>query len=149
MGLKSKGIVFASIIGGILIAGQVGQATPEKKKIEPLHDPDVIMIDNKGYKKDRKGPVRFTHKQHARVYKILCWECHHVYDQGENVWVPWGETKKCRQCHDPIKNEPTNKKLQKAYHYNCKVCHEALAKKSKEKTIRDAKKCTNCHLKQQ
>lgn len=147
MSLKSTGMIIATIIGGMLVVGQVGQATPKKKKIESLRDLDVIMIDNKGYKKDKKGPVRFTHKRHARMHRVSCWECHHVYVKGENVWVPWGETKKCNQCHDPINDGPTNKKLQKAFHYNCKKCHEALAKENKK--MGDAKKCTNCHLKKQ
>ena len=145
MSLKLIGIVIASVIGGMLVIGQVGQATSKKIVAEKPQDLDVIMIDNKGYKKDRKGPVRFTHKRHALIHKVSCWECHHVYDKGENVWVPWGETKKCNQCHDPIKDGPTNKNLHKAFHYNCKVCHEALAKKAKK--AGDARKCTNCHLK--
>ena len=79
---------------------------------------DVLILDNLGYKKNRKGPVEFSHLKHAQDYRILCWECHHKYKDKENVWVPWAKTKKCRECHDPIKKEITEIKLQKAFHYS-------------------------------
>lgn len=107
---------------------------------------DVLILDNEGYKKDRKGPVEFSHKKHARDYKVLCWECHHEYKDKENIWVPWVETKKCRECHDPMKKEITEIKLQKAFHYNCKGCHKALAKEDKKTGA--YQKCAGCHKKE-
>jgi hypothetical protein len=44
---------------------------------------DIIVIDNKGYDQDRRGPVKFTHKKHAEDYKVACNECHHEYENGE------------------------------------------------------------------
>ena len=109
-------------------------------------DLDVLILDNEGYKKDRKGPVEFSHRKHAKDYRVLCWECHHEYKDKENVWAPWAETKKCRECHDPLKKEITEIKLQKAFHYNCKGCHKALAKE--EKKTGAYQKCAGCHKKQ-
>ena len=106
---------------------------------------DVIILDDKGYKKNRKGPVTFTHKEHAKEYRVFCWQCHHVYKDGKNVWVGWGKTKKCRQCHHPQKKDPTGIMLQKAYHLGCKGCHKKLFEEKKETGA--FKKCGGCHAK--
>jgi hypothetical protein len=64
---------------------------------------EIIIIDNKGYRTDRKGPSRFEHVKHARDYKISCWACHHDYDNDKkNIWSPWGEKKTWSECHDPV-----------------------------------------------
>lgn len=108
---------------------------------------NVILLNNQGYKKKRKGPVEFTHKKHVYEYKAFCWNCHHDYQDGKNVWVPWGATKQCDQCHSPTKKEPNKIMLQKAFHYQCKGCHQDLAKK-KMKTG-PYRKCGGCHLKKE
>ena len=107
---------------------------------------DMILINYEGYKADRRGPVEFTHLLHARDFNILCWECHHEYNNDkENVWSPWGMTEKCNQCHDPLKQSDTGIKLQKAFHVNCKTCHKNLAKQKKK--TGPFKKCYGCHKK--
>ena len=106
---------------------------------------NVILLNNQGYKKKRKGPVEFTHKKHVYQYRLFCWDCHHDYKDGQNVWVPWGETKRCDQCHDPRKKEPNKIMLQKAFHYQCKGCHKKLAKEKKKTGA--YRKCGGCHLK--
>ncbi len=114
----------------------------------PKADPrnlNLILLNNQGYKKKRKGPVEFTHKKHVYQYRLFCWDCHHDYKDGQNVWVPWGETKRCNQCHDPKNKEHNKIMLQKAFHYQCKGCHKDLAKK-KMKTGA-YRKCGGCHLK--
>jgi hypothetical protein len=114
----------------------------------PKADPEnlnLILLNNQGYKKKRKGPVEFTHKKHVYQYRLFCWDCHHDYKDGQNVWVPWGETKRCNQCHDPKSKEHNKIMLQKAFHYQCKGCHKDLAKK-KMKTGA-YRKCGGCHLK--
>ena len=116
---------------------------PAMNKRRGTKNLDVILLNNQGYKKKRKGPVEFTHKKHAYEYRFLCWDCHHDYKDGQNIWVPWGETKRCSQCHDPRKKEPNKIMLQKAFHYQCKGCHKEL-----EKIGRKAgayKKCGGCH----
>lgn len=107
-------------------------------------DLDTITIDNKGYSKDRKSPVVFEHRAHAYDYEISCWSCHHDFKDGEDVWSPWGETKQCRECHDPVEKKGDAFKLQKAYHFNCKNCH-------KEMEIfgpgdREYRVCSVCHI---
>jgi len=110
-------------------------------------DLDVILLNNQGYKKKRKGPVEFTHKKHAYEYRLSCWDCHHDYKDGQNIWVPWGETKECSQCHNPNKKEPNKIMLQKAFHFQCKGCHEKFAKIGKKSGGYD--KCGSCHRKKE
>ena len=106
--------------------------------------PDVIMIENKGYKKDLKGPVKFMHKEHSADYKIACTECHHEYKDGKNVWKEGDPVKPCSACHDPNKKQGNAPKLQNAFHTNCKDCHKAEDKKGKKAPYR---KCNDCHEK--
>ena len=110
---------------------------------------DVIILNGEDYKKNRKGPVEFTHKKHALDYKILCWECHHVYEddnrENPNLYSPWGETDTCDSCHDPKEEEITDIRLQRAYHLNCKGCHKQLAHEKKK--AGEYRKCTGCHQK--
>ena len=121
----------------------VGAYTDDSEDTTGSTDLDVIIIDNKDYKKDRKGPVTFNHKKHAWEYKVFCWQCHHDYKEGENVWAAWGTTKKCSQCHNPIIEQGAAMKLKKAYHVNCKTCHKELAVFGEQPS--EYRKCNRCH----
>ena len=106
--------------------------------------PDEIKIENEGYKKNKKGPVPLSHKKHSEEYKIKCTECHHDYQDGKNVWKDSDPVKKCSECHNPLKKEGKVKKLQNAYHRNCKDCHKVAVKEGKKAPF---KKCNDCHEK--
>ena len=122
------GLVFTTV--GVLSAADV---------------PDNVTIENEGYAKDKKGPVILKHKEHSVDYKIACTECHHDYQDGKNVWKEGDPVKKCSDCHDPNKTEGKVKKLQLAFHSNCKDCHkEEIAAGKKDAPY---KKCTDCHQK--
>lgn len=128
------------------------------KIVQDSPDLDILVINNKNYKKDRKEPSRFEHKKHAMEYKITCFECHHEYraadkeapaepdKEKENLYNPWKETKKCAECHDPLVKKDNAPKLQAAYHLNCKGCHEEK-KIYKDKSPLEYRKCTTCHQK--
>ena len=108
--------------------------------------PDEATIENEGYKKDKKGPVKLSHKKHSEEYKVACADCHHDYKDGKNVWKDTDPVKKCSECHNPLKKDGKIKKLQNAYHRNCKNCHkEVIAKDATKKA--PFKKCTECHQK--
>ena len=109
------------------------------------HESDLITIENEGYTKDRKGPVKFNHLKHAFNDKILCWECHHDYADKKNTWSPWGTTEKCIECHMPSEDMDNVPNLQKAYHTNCKNCHKALEEPKKKNA--PYRKCYGCHEK--
>jgi len=121
---KGKIALFASVIVGILFmaAGLLTAADT----------PDVVKIENQGYKKDRKGAVTFTHKKHSEDYKIACTECHHVYKDGKNLWKEGDPVKKCVECHDPKKKNGKVDKLMNAFHKDCKTCHKEVAAQGKK-----------------
>jgi len=123
-----SGFLFLSV--GILIAADV---------------PDQVLIENTGYAKDKKGPVKFNHKKHSADYKIACTECHHVYKDGKNVFKEGDKVQKCSACHNPEKKEGKVMKLQNAFHKNCKDCHKELGKEGKP--TGPFKKCNDCHEK--
>ena len=106
---------------------------------------DVIVISNDVYDRDRKGPVTFSHRKHAKDYKILCWECHHDYEEGINTWSPWDGAEKCSECHDPDEKMDEVMKLQTAYHINCKNCHKTMAEKNNK--TGPSRRCLTCHEK--
>ena len=106
--------------------------------------PDDVKVENKGYKKDKKKPVKLSHKKHSAEYKVVCTECHHDYQGDKNVWKEGMPVKKCKECHDPKKKKGKTKKLQNAYHTNCKNCHKKLVKDGESKDA-PFKKCTQCH----
>ena len=62
---------------------------------------------------------------------------------AQNIWSPWGVTKKCSECHDPKEKKDDVIKLQAAYHKNCKNCH--MDRKIFGKDILAYRKCTSCH----
>jgi len=106
--------------------------------------PDYVLIENQGYKKDKKRPVKLSHKKHTSDYKLACTECHHDYEKKKNVWKEGDPVKKCAECHNPLKKEKKVMKLQTAYHKSCKTCHKAVNKEGKKAPF---KKCNDCHQK--
>ena len=144
--LWGLGIAVMVISAGILLATPGTGNTTDAAKDRPAGltlDVDSILIDNEGYKKQRKGPVEFSHLEHAREYKLSCWDCHHDYKDEENVWVPWGKTQKCSACHDPKKKQGNVANLQKAFHLNCRNCHKDLLKQDKD--TGPYRECSGCH----
>ena len=107
--------------------------------------PDEISIENKVYKTDRKGSVLFSHSEHADGYVESCDGCHHEYKAGKNIWEEGQPVKKCSSCHDPSKRDGRIRKLNIAYHKNCKGCHRELAKEGS--TQAPYRQCTDCHEK--
>jgi len=129
------------LVGGALIAADL-----------PTVAPDEFIIDNKGYKKDKKDPVKFDHKKHSKEFlniddKLIdCTECHHDYKDGKNVWKEGDPVKRCgsADCHDPVKKIDERSKLQIAYHKNCKDCHQALIKAGKKEKSEAPIACNQC-----
>lgn len=106
--------------------------------------PESIVIENEGYEKDRKGPVKFSHLSHVEDYEAACDACHHDYQGGKNVWKEGDPVKKCADCHSPLESKENAKKLSIAFHKNCKSCHK---KAVQEGVSEDApyKSCYHCH----
>jgi len=145
--MKAKYLTLLVVVFTSMLFLAVGALTAAEKQKAP----DEIKLKNKGYAKDKKGPVKLTHKKHNVDYQIACAECHHVYEGGKNVWTEKDHVDKCSECHPVIWEKGKKKKkgeamkLQNAYHKNCKTCHKALAKEGKE--TGPFKKCNKCHEK--
>ena len=150
--MKQRLFLLILVAIGCLMFLAVGTLTAKDK---PKEAPPEILIDNKGYKKDRYGAVKFNHKKHQDEYKnsegniIDCAECHHVYDdKAKNTWKDDDPVQKCVECHDPLKSDPKNKKnkkLQLAFHNNCKNCHKKVVKAGlKKEKEAPSKKCITC-----
>ena len=114
--------------------------------------PAEIVINNTGYVKDKKGPVKFSHERHVKEHHIACNECHHVYKNGKNVWKEGDPVKKCAECHSPIRKKGQKQKmmpmdLMHAYHKNCMGCHKKLAKEGKisQAEYKKLRRCNTCH----
>jgi len=124
-------IVFFTSLGALIAA--------EEQEI-----PEEIILDSDIYETNRKGPVTFSHMNHAEDYELECIQCHHEYKDGKNIWKEGNPVKKCSSCHDPSKNQGNARKLSVAYHKNCKGCHKNLVI---EQGSTDApyKKCYDCH----
>jgi hypothetical protein len=103
---------------------------------------DVIMIDNQGYESDNKGPVKFSHLKHSKEYRASCVECHHLYQDGKNIWKEGDHVNKCVACHDPAEEKEKAVKLQSAFHNNCRDCHTKASQEGKNAPY---KKCSECH----
>ena len=116
---------------------------------------EVMDLQATLWKTHTKGPVNFQHKKHAKEYGAKCEDCHHVIENGKNVWKEGDKVQKCQECH----NEPTikgEKKLPKdkqklnlklSYHKNCQGCHKKLKKKDKAKYGKIPTTCIKCHTK--
>jgi hypothetical protein len=136
--------------------------------------PDVIPLEDKAYKKHKKGVVKFEHKKHwdayakeyPEFYKNGCGECHHDKDNKPLTELKEGdEVQKCIECHKiasevpkKLKKEWRKKKISKdekkkkrmeyhaeALHDNCRDCHKKFNKKYKPKKAPTT--CTKCHPK--
>ena len=124
--------------------GKTGQ--PEMPEAEVVDSAiyNVIAIYNQSFREHKKVPVILSHKKHFTEHNILCTECHHDYKDGKNVWVKTDPVKSCDTCHDPEQDKEEVKKLQTAYHTNCKNCHKELVESGKSEDA-PYKSCSGCH----
>ncbi len=151
--------IFVAVMAGIALLFTAGPLVAGKM-------PDTIKMENKAYKKHKKGIVVFAHKKHSEdyakkapdLYKNGCGECHHD-DKGKPLTnLKDGDpVKSCIECHKKPgerpkgKNAPKLSKKQRleyhaeALHYNCKGCHKLYNKKFKTKAAPTT--CAKCHKK--
>ena len=139
--MRVKKVIGTFIISIFLICGFIQVALLSADDV-----PDEITINNEGYKSKKRGPVQFSHLSHSEDYDVACNECHHDYEDGENIWEEGDPVNKCIDCHDPAESDGNIKNLRLSFHRNCKICHKNLAK---EGISEDApfKKCSGCHEK--
>ena len=134
-------------------AQQAEETKPVEDRKEESDSSETITIYAQLFTEHTKGPVKFTHDKHGKDYKIACHECHHVYDNGKNVWKEGMDVDKCEVCHNEptVKREKTlppdlqKKNLKLAFHNNCRVCHRKI--KSDNPAVKAPTTCSGCHIK--
>ena len=146
-GRQGKKVFFIGILASIfgIAFGLIFVTAASTNATEAQEIPDEISINNKIYKTDRKGSVYFSHAEHVEGYVDGCDACHHEYKDGQNVWEEGQPVQKCSACHDPLKRDGNVRKLNIAYHKNCKGCHRELAREGG--TEAPYRQCTDCHAK--
>ena len=127
----------------------------ERAKVEgttEMPSAEIVILSPLWEGHTRPGVV-FTHEKHLEDYDIACDECHHVYENGKNVWEEGMPVAKCEACHNEktvrgeskLSPELKKKNLKLAFHRNCQKCHRKLKREdsqSKAPTV-----CTKCHTK--
>jgi hypothetical protein len=101
---------------------------------------DMTHVDNGVYDDPQRTPSVFNHEAHNEAAQIDdCSECHHVYgDDGTKLEDESSEDLLCSDCHG-FEDEGRMPGLTKAFHANCKGCHQ----KEKKGPVM----CGECHVK--
>ena len=100
---------------------------------------DMEMVDSGSFKNQRRPPAVFRHDDHNQIAEIEdCNECHHVYENGKRVVDESSEDQRCADCHTE-KTSDSQPGLRKAFHLNCKGCHQS----KKQGPVM----CGECHVK--
>ena len=141
--MKTRFVAIAAGCSILFLIITVGFFTATSAKEAATSSLDAFTIENTGYKSERKGPVDFTHRKHALDYRVSCWDCHHEYKDGKNVWSPWEQTQQCSECHDPVKSQDKVVSLQKAFHMNCRDCHKKMEQQGRK--TGPYRGCSGCH----
>ena len=106
----------------------------------PAGVPEVKIINDPVYEGHHlKGPVKFPHKEHFVVRNIQCNQCHHVFQDGKNIWQPTDPVKPCSSCHqyDKTEGKMYKMKMGTVFHNLCRNCHN--------KNGKGPRKCDECH----
>ena len=90
-----------------------------------LGQEDMVVVEGDSFEDQRRPAAVFRHDDHNETAEIEeCNECHHVYENGEKVADESSEDQRCAECHteEALDNQPG---LRKAFHLNCKGCHQS------------------------
>lgn len=105
-----------------------------------LSQDEVIVLTHEELGAHERPPVKFNHEKHQEVVSE-CTRCHHDYDEYMNNVGSEGQA--CSECHDKSNGKSTVSLL-RAFHVQCKECHEVLlARGDKSGPIM----CGQCHKK--
>ncbi|MFC1891273.1 cytochrome c3 family protein [Thermodesulfobacteriota bacterium] len=129
---------------GLPVAEKAVQPGSKMPGLSDDAPPEVIEIYSSAFEEYKKGPVKLSHLKHFAEYNVACIDCHHDYQDGKNVWIPTAPVESCASCHDPKETKGDVKKLQTAYHTNCKNCHKEMLEEGKSEDA-PYKKCADCH----
>jgi hypothetical protein len=100
---------------------------------------DMLAIDTSFFEEPRRPPSVFEHDAHNENAGLEeCSECHHLYEDGQLLEGESSEDQRCADCHG-IEPEGSQPGLMKAFHMNCKGCHQ--------KEMAGPIMCGECHKK--
>lgn len=100
---------------------------------------DMTAVDNTTFDNPQRTPSVFIHDEHNETAGIDdCAACHHVYADGQRVEDESSEDQSCSDCHS-LEGDDGQPSLIKAFHANCKGCHQ----EEKKGPIL----CGECHIK--
>ena len=100
---------------------------------------DLTVVDNSVFASPQRPSSVFVHDEHNETAGIDdCAECHHVYEDGKRIEDESSEDQSCSECHD-LEGSNDQPSLIKAFHLNCKGCHQAQNK--------GPIMCGECHIK--
>jgi hypothetical protein len=90
---------------------------------------DMIVVNSDVFENQQRPPAVFHHDEHNEIAEIEeCNECHHVYDEdGKRVEDESSEDQRCSDCHE-LEASGRKPALMKAFHANCKGCHQEKKK---------------------
>lgn len=100
----------------------------------------VIVLDHKELGSHQRSLVSFDHEKHSTG--IECSRCHHDYE--ENGTNKGGDGQPCSVCHGQ-KQAKARLPLEKAFHAQCKGCHEDLRAKG---SANIPLLCGECHVRE-
>lgn len=100
---------------------------------------EEIRMNSEELGRHQRPQVVFLHEKHSE--KMDCARCHHDYDEFGHNRGAEGEEQRCAECHTstPGKNPVP---LMKAFHLQCKGCHEKIVKTNRYNPPRT---CGGCH----
>lgn len=125
-------LLFLSMVA--LVLGGVGRAEdPAKSSPKTAIPPVRIVISYPIGESPKMGTVQkyFSHESHSQEYKVACTVCHHVYENGKNIWNEGMPIQKCSECHDASvlegrKDLAAGFQLRSSLdHPSCALCHRA------------------------
>ena len=125
MGKKYRAVLAMAIISFLLALPAFGQE-------------DMVAVEGDSFEVQRRPSSVFRHDEHNEAAEIEeCYECHHVYENGERLEDESSEDQGCAECHTE-KSDGNRPGLRKAFHLNCKGCH--LSK------MKGPVMCGECHV---
>ena len=93
-----------------------------------LSQEEMAVVKDDGFQKRQRPPAVFKHDYHNETAELEeCNECHHIYENGEKQEDESSEDQLCSECHTE-KSSDHQPGLKKAFHLNCKGCHQAKKK---------------------
>jgi hypothetical protein len=100
---------------------------------------ETMRMESEALGRHQRPLVVFPHETHSE--KVACTRCHHDFDEFGSNRGAEGEAQRCGGCHTatPAKNPIP---LMKAFHLQCKGCHQKMVKTDR---FAPPRTCGGCH----